>query len=196
MNLAPPMPDLATPTHGQIVRSPTGTNVMAVQNVTDADGDAVEFIFDAYYYDSTFTDTRKRVGRRGDVFAPVPQDTTRSQTVWTTMPDLIENTHIWWRARTTDGLEQSEWSAPRMFILDTYDDAPTPFNLVRPRPSWELDTTRTTRPRFEWEHTYDPDAGQDVTFILRYGNTPNLADGGPGVQKSACRRATSGRSTT
>ena len=182
MNLPPPTPEPAFPDHGDVVRSPTGNRVMAAQNVQDSDGDAVQLIFDAYYYDSTFSDARKRIGIRNEVFPPISQDTDRDFTYWHPMPNLIENTYIWWRVKATDGLEESEWSTPRKFFLDTYDDVITPFNLIRPQPEWTLDTTRSTRPRFEWEHTYDPDAGQEITFILRYGRTPTLDPSHPSVE--------------
>jgi hypothetical protein len=172
MNLAPPTPELAFPADNAVVRHKDQKPKLAVTNVKDVDGDAVSYIFEAYY-DSTFNKAGFRVGGRQRI-ASVRADTTRNHTVWLTMPHLYENTKVWWRAKATDGLEESDWSTARVLTLDTDNDFPTPFKLKKPRPLWEPDTCRSVAPRFEWEYTYDPDARQFVTFVLSYGRDAEL----------------------
>ena len=182
MNIAPPTPTLAFPEDDALVKSEEHRPALAVNNVTDVDGDPVSYIFEAYHVDSTFNKPGNQAGGQSWRPTPVPEDAGSDHTVWSNMPALIENTKVFWRAKATDGLEESEWSQPRSFFLDTYDDEPQPFAMLRPREATTGDTVRSLTPRFEWEHTYDPDRGDEIYFVLKYGMSDNLRAGAPGVE--------------
>ncbi|HDS74629.1 MAG TPA: right-handed parallel beta-helix repeat-containing protein, partial [Firmicutes bacterium] len=159
MNIAPPTPTPAYPEDGAIITSGSGRPEIAVNNVVDADGDEVSYVFQAFYGED-FANARMQA-RGGD--APVPGDPNRDVTVWKTVPMLWENSTIWWRVKATDGLEDSDWSTPRSFLLNVQNDPPSPFNMTDPRPD---STVFTIHPRFEWEHTYDPDPDETIEFVL------------------------------
>jgi len=174
VNVPPTTPTAAYPENGATVRLSAREQkpALAVNNVVDSDGDRVSFIFEAFYGED-FRNARLRVTDSTRV-VPVPQDTASSVTVWSTMPQLMENTRVWWRAKATDGLETSAWSVPCSFLLNSVDDAPEPFAMLDPPAD---STVRTTQPRFEWQHSYDPDPGEQVTFVLTYAKEPTLSQG-------------------
>jgi len=169
MNTAPPTPQPAFPEDGAIVGDRNQKPRVAVKNVRDPDGDLVSYLFEAYYGED-FSVAKMRVG--GSItYPPVLEDTTSEVTVWENIPALIENTRVWWRAKATDGLEESDWSRPWSFTLNTVDDQPQPFNMLEPQRD---STAATIQPRFEWDYSYDPDPGQSVSFLLMYSLDPSL----------------------
>jgi hypothetical protein len=161
MNIAPPTPTPAYPEDGITIRSMTGKPAVGINNVEDNDGDPVSYIFEAYYGED-YADARLRARGGGE---PVQADTIAGTTRWVNMPTLWENSQIWWRAKATDGLEESEWSEPRSFLLNAKDDPPMPFSMLEPRPD---STVYTIHPRLEWEFSYDPDPESDLEFVVTF----------------------------
>jgi len=171
-NTAPPTPEPAYPANGAVLAARDQKPAVALHNVVDPDGDEVGYIFEAYY-GQDFSNARMRVGGE-TILPPVPADANSNVTIWRNIPQLIENTRLWWRAKATDGLEESDWSEPWSFTLNTVDDPPQPFDLLEPKRD---STAATIQPRLEWGFSYDPDPGQDIAFVLTFGTDSLLQKG-------------------
>ncbi len=176
MNTIPPPPMPSEPENGALVTSDEAQPPVVIENCVDADGDKISYRFEAYY-DEEMT-RRKKVGGRhaspGDV--PIVEDPS-GRTTWSSMPALFENSRIWWRAKASDGLEESDWSEVWSFTLNTEDQDIFPFKLLGPPND---SAVVTTQPTFTWEYTYDPDPGESVEFLVRYGRDRDLVLNGAG----------------
>jgi len=164
MNVPPPTPTPAYPDDEAVLRSGSSRPRIAANNIADADGDELKYIFEAYYGED-FENARLKAGGRREN-EPVELEVGTDVTIWTTVPELLENTRCWWRVKSYDGLVESDWSEPRSFMLDTRDDEPLPFNMVEPQPD---SIAFTVQPRLEWQFTYDPDPNQELSFIVSVG---------------------------
>jgi len=149
-NEAPGVPMVEAPAPGSEVT--TVRPSLVVRNVTDPDGDPVSYEFELY---------------RGDTPDPARAVATAVQaagvgtTAWAVPLDLADNAWHLWRVRATDGAASSDWAQARFFV-NTANDAPEPFGIVRPSDGALVDTLT---PVLEVQNAFDPD-GDAVTYAF------------------------------
>jgi len=161
VNAIPSKPLPVFPPDGTTVRESLRPR-LTVRNSSDADGDKLSYQFQAFY-DSAMT----KLALESEKLIPESE----GETYWRRMPQLLENTRYWWRARAYDGYTYSDWSELSSFSVNTYDERTYPFSLVSPG---DGEVVRTLRPKFDWEDTMDPDPGEEITYTLIYGTDPSL----------------------
>jgi hypothetical protein len=148
-NLPPPLPVLVSPAVDATVAS--NTVELAVQNVTDPEGEAVRYEFELDS-DKAFASAAKRNSGLLDAGA--------STTSWS-VSNLLENTWYYWRVRATDGHGDAGWQAGRFFV-NAHNDAPALPSARNPGTGAWLDTRQ---PMFELSPAVDPE-GDAVHYIF------------------------------
>lgn len=81
-------------------------------------------------------------------------------TAWRVPSDLNDNTTYYWRARGSDGTLFGAWANGRFFV-NTFNDAPEPFNLNSPAANAQVGTAF---PTLTWTNSSDKDGD-----VLTYG---------------------------
>lgn len=79
---------------------------------------------------------------------------------------VLEESHLyWWRARSTDGYEYSDWSLSAAFFVDITPQAPLPFAAVA-LPIDSGGILFEMLPTFQWERAVDPDLFDSVVYHM------------------------------
>lgn len=131
----------------------TATPTLKVTNVTDPEGDVLTREFEVYSEPSLTTLVASVTG--------VAQGS--SHTTWTVSPALAEDGHFFWRSRTFDGYEHTDYTEVGSFYVNADNRAPSSFNLLKPvQDSIVLETY----PRLIWQAAIDNDAGDSVKYTL------------------------------
>ena len=112
-NAAPTEPVASSPIDGVDVTS-AGQATLVVQNATDADNDALTYLFEIDTV-NTFDSSNRRVSDS----IPAGNGTTS----WT-VDQLVENQRYYWRAKASDGRAESEWASGE-FLMDAQNEAPS-----------------------------------------------------------------------
>jgi hypothetical protein len=141
----------------------TQTPVLQISSGTDKEKDSLTYFFDGYY-DSSLT-------------APAGYDTSEPFAVGDTANLVIhlplnDNSVIWWRCRTFDGLEYSDWSNTGRFVINTAPEPPSTPLLIVPsgapgEPVYDL------TPTFTW-HSIDPDPFDFILYKLEVAADSNF----------------------
>ncbi|RMG89170.1 MAG: tandem-95 repeat protein, partial [Candidatus Dadabacteria bacterium] len=154
-NAAPGVPVVQAPAPSSEVD--TLRPFLVVQNATDPDGDPVSYEFELYEGDTP--DPARAV-------ASATQAAGAGTTAWPVPVDLSDNAWHLWRVRATDGLAASDWAQARFFV-NTANDPPGSFGVVRPSDGASVDTVT---PVLEVVNAPDPD-GDTVTYAFSvYGS--------------------------
>lgn len=156
MNSAPPVPTVSNPGDGAWVATVLPT--LTVNEVTDPDGDSVNYHFELYA-DAALTSL---VGSYSSATAS-----------WLLEASLTDNTWYYWRARAEDDESlQSAWSATSQFFVNdnNVDDAPS-LTFVAPTEDTIVDQGSIT---LQWT---DADPDSSATVALYYDTDNSGADG-------------------
>ena len=154
-NAAPGVPVVDAPAPGSEVATLRPT--LVVRNATDPDGDPVSYEFELYEGDVPDPDR---------AVASATQAAGAGTTAWPVPVDLADNAWHLWRVRATDGLAASDWAQARFFV-NTENDPPGTFGVVRPSDGASVDTGT---PVLEVANAADPD-GDAVTYAFSvYGS--------------------------
>lgn len=112
-NSAPTTPKAVSPINGITVTT-SGTVTLSVEGSTDADGDALSYLFEIDTI-NTF-DSSNRLASE-----PVPA--TSGTTNWK-VNGLVNKQHYYWRVKATDGRAQSDWAGGD-FLMSTSNEPPS-----------------------------------------------------------------------
>ncbi len=158
MNSVPSVPLLASPSNGSITSNPPS---LAINNSSDAENDPLVYDF-AIFTDSALTN-------QIDAASGISQTPTTTQ--WTPAT-LAENTRFYWRSRSYDGFEYSNWSSARSFVTNGVPESPSAFALITPNNSGLPDFDLT--PTLNWQPALDPDPNDTVRYLLEVSITPTF----------------------
>jgi hypothetical protein len=126
-NHAPTVPRIQSPAKGAEVG--TLRPALTIQDSTDAEGDAVTYVFEVYADE----------GLRSLVSGVSNFAAGAGTTSWTMPVDLTDNTRYFWRARATDGFIFSQWTYGSFFV-NTANDPPGAFRVSSPSDGSGVDT--------------------------------------------------------
>jgi hypothetical protein len=134
-----------------------------VNNVTDAEGDTLNYQFEL------FTDSGLTMLTAG---MSVMQSS--DSTGWVVDPALQENSYYWWRTRTYDGYEFSQWSSSQPFWINSTPEVPAiPLTVYPPTPSGF--PIFDMKPIFKWLPVTDPDPFDTIRYVIEI-STDSLFD--------------------
>lgn len=153
MNTRPLAPAVLSPAGGEQVT--TLQPVLTVDNGSDADGDALQYEF-AVFADSAL-DSLVMI----DPLVPESPDSTSN----TVTLALTDNQTYWWRARTFDAYEYSEWSDSASFFIDESPQPPQPFVLLE-NPVDSGTIVYDMLPTYRWSRSDDPDPYDTVRYRI------------------------------
>lgn len=144
MNTAPLSPSPMAPSDGQIMTS--GLVALQVATGGDPDGDSQEYVFEVFSDQALMQLVASRM------YAV--------STYWYVNPSFSTDGQYWWRARASDGYEESPWSEISTFFVDAINDPPAAFDLVSPVDGTVIyDQT----PILDWDDAVDPDPAGTIT---------------------------------
>lgn len=142
-NAAPTTPTAVSPVGGGDVTT-AGVAVLNAQGSTDADGDALAYVFEIDTVD-TFDSSNRRVSD------PVPAASS-GPTTWRA-EGLVENQRYYWRVKTGDGRADSAWAGGD-FLMNAVNEPPTAPVVANPGDrAW----VSTVYPTFEVHASTDPE---------------------------------------
>ena|GEM_PF-1155662 len=152
MNTAPTAPSLVSPLDDALVGTLTPDLVLV--NSSDAEDDSLSYIFEVSIDSFASTAWSVAVGEAVGSFTAATVDS-----------PLEEDQRYWWRAATSDYFEESEWSDPATFYVDSENTLPTEFDLVYP-PDSANSRLETLTPEFIWSPSFDSDPLDSVEYSL------------------------------
>ncbi len=163
MNSVPAVPLLKAPIN--LAPVTTSMPTLWVLNATDAENDALTYDF-AGFHDTdcvagpaiNLTGVTSGVDSTGGVITD----------------PLAENCRYWWRARSFDGFEYSEWSPYGQFMVNGSPEAPTAPILDSP-PLPDNKPVFTLLPTLSWLPSFDPDPSDTVRYKLELSLTANFS---------------------
>ncbi|MCP4550355.1 MAG: hypothetical protein GY835_28175 [bacterium] len=143
MNTAPDVPAVLSPEDGGVSGS---IPELWLTNASDPEADSLSYDFELYMDIAMQWIVKDTQG--------VPETT--DSTGWNTGVTLTDNEPFWWRTRSYDGYEYSEWSDLAVFYVNGTDQPPTaPVTILPPDtsglPVWDM------LPTFTWSESSDPD---------------------------------------
>ncbi len=127
-NQSPNAPALNYPADGS--ETPTRQPMLSVSNSTDSDGNFLSYHFEIYSED----------GLKSLVIASPGIPETPNSTAWTVDRMLDDNCRYYWRARSYDGTDYSEWMNTAAFLVNTANDPPSAPGIDSPAESTEIST--------------------------------------------------------
>jgi hypothetical protein len=141
-NQAPAAPSVNAPANGGEVenRQPE----LSINNASDPDGQVITYTFELY------SDAGLTV--KADAQSGVAQGT--NTTAWRTNIALSDNTLYYWRALASDGIENSLWTAPASFFVNTANDPPGAPSISSPANGAKVPNLR---PTLQVTNAVDPD---------------------------------------
>jgi hypothetical protein len=178
VNGPPTVPSILAPLLGATVA--TGTPALTLGNSTDPDGDPISYEMELHY---------------GDAAAPVAQSLVVAEmaggTTTTTPATIPENTHVYWRARATDGFPggTSPWTPFFDFLVDVANEAPLATLLVKP---YDGEMVLVRRPGLSASNTTDPE-GNAILFFFEVAEDAGFATvvaSSPGVPQDVLGKTT------
>jgi len=158
MNTIPAIPSVLSPADGGISGL---VPELWITNSSDAENDTLTYDFELYMdlaMQWIIKDTQ------GVLEQP-------DSTGWNTGGTLTDNEPFWWRARSYDGYEYSEWSDLSVFWVNGTQQPPTAPETILPPdtsglPVWDM------LPTFYWSEASDPDPF-DTVFYHRLEVSPD-----------------------
>ena len=80
--------------------------------------------------------------------------------------NLADNTKWYWKVKAIDNdKKSSNFSTIRSFIIDTKEEAPKTFKLIKPRGK-----TKGINVKFDWTESIDNDVDSKITYSLHFSN--------------------------
>lgn len=92
-------------------------------------------------------------------------------TTWTVDVTLAEDQQYFWRTRSYDGFEYSDFSEPASFRVNEANQAPSSFSLIGPP---DEDTLFSQLAPLNWQTATDPDPGDVVIYTVQIANNPTF----------------------
>jgi len=151
MNSIPSVPSLISPTDSSFTDL---FPVLNLTNSTDPETDALSYFFEIWADTELLITASPLVTEQSD------------STNWQCDIELIENRQHWWRARASDGYENGLWSDTWMFVVNAYNDPPSPFDLQSPAND---EAISELSPTFLWNKAIDPDPTYTLNYTLYVG---------------------------
>ncbi|MFH1891575.1 MAG: dockerin type I repeat-containing protein [Candidatus Zixiibacteriota bacterium] len=152
MNSIPTSPILESPVADESVN--TLHPGLTVTNSSDAEGDSLYYTFEIS--PDSFT---------AIVYTFTQKEETGSTTTLVVDSTLTENERYWWRAKSSDYYEESDFSYAATFFVNSENTAPSAFSLILP-PDTSGAPVATLTPEFFWSKSFDPDPFDSVTYEL------------------------------
>ena len=152
MNSVPSAPVTESPIDDALVD--TQTPDLVVANSSDAEGDSLFYIVEVSpdsFQTTTYVFTKKQ---DDGGFTTVAVDST-----------LQENARYWWRVNASDYYEQSAFSDPATFYVNSENTPPSVFQLILP-PDTSGAPVATLTPEFIWSSSTDIDPFDSVHYAL------------------------------
>jgi len=170
-NTPPPMPSGIAPVNAGTVDNTTP--YLIVSNVVDPDGTAV-----VYYFQVSTSSNFSVLAAQSGATAPGAENTP-----WQVSTPLNNSTTYYWRARSFDGLDYSDWTAPMSFTVNTSEtnDPPTVPVVYSPPDG----ATVTFMPvALTWYNSLDTDGDQLFYRVELYDeNGTTLLDSASGISQ-------------
>ncbi len=181
MNSVPTMPVIKGPTSDIVVTEAEPT--LWLQNASDAEGDSLWYDFfgikDTSSGKQALQEASQEASHEASHEAPqeasqqAPQDAPIEaygvlggvdSTGWQVTPPLADNAHYWWKVRSYDGYEYSEWTDlfAASFWVNSVPQRPSVSGLLAPNVSPCALTELL--PQFVWGRSYDPDPFDTVEY--------------------------------
>lgn len=159
-NEAPTIPVIDSPAIGSDVTT-AGNATLRVNNSTDADGDAVSYVFELDVVNTFDSETR-------EMSPPIPGGS-QGTTSWS-VSDLQENQRYFWRAKAMDATSESGW-VNGDFLMDATNEAPSVPTIANPgQNAWVSSVT----PTFEVNPSTDPE-GDVLSYEFQVYGNPSMA---------------------
>jgi len=152
MNSIPSDPVLAAPVAEEIL--PTSTPEFTLENSIDPDGDSLFYTLQVSpdSFESMIEEYVLAADSGGTTSFVVPSP-------------LDEDTRYWWRVKASDDFEETEFTAPATFWVNTVNSAPSDFDLLDP-PDFSGCPVSTLTPVLSWSESLDPDPQDSVLYDL------------------------------
>ncbi|MDH4034903.1 MAG: M6 family metalloprotease domain-containing protein, partial [candidate division Zixibacteria bacterium] len=147
------------PRAGELISTTTPT--LQTFNAADPDGDTLTYDFELYDdpgLSNLITST-----------SAVPQ--VFPWTTWTVDVTLVEDQIYFWRTRSHDGFEYTDFSDPAAFRINAVNQAPGSFSLIGPP---DGDTLPTQLALLTWQPATDNDPGDVVSYTVQLADNPGF----------------------
>ncbi|MCX6830254.1 MAG: dockerin type I repeat-containing protein [candidate division Zixibacteria bacterium] len=161
MNSVPSVPTHAWPENNAV--SNIATPILCVHNATDAENDNLTYDYEVVN-DSAFGDliliSDSNIAQASD------------STGWTVNEPLMENWKYWWRSRSFDQFEKSNWSDNQSIWVNEFEESPLPFDIV---PLADIGgKVFNMLPQFSWGLSFDPDPLDSIHYCLEVAIDSNF----------------------
>ncbi len=158
-NIIPGVPVLYSPGHASIVADLNP--LLTIENVTDPDGDVVTYEFQVSPSAS---------------FSPLSAQSANitkgpgATTSWQVNPELADGSTYYWRARSYDGKDHSDWSSPWTFTVQLPNNPPTVPVPAGPSNGAQVSTLA---PELIINNSSDAD-GENITYHFQVSTNSNF----------------------
>jgi len=152
MNSLPSLPGLDSPIAGEVVSNSLPELVLS--NSIDPDSDSIRYTIEISP-DSFMSqiDEYQVVAESGET------------TTFTIPSALDEDAQYWWRAKASDYYEETAFTGPSSFWVNTTNTVPSAFDLIDP-PDTSGGPVASLAPTFSWTVSDDPDPQDSVLYDL------------------------------